>query len=1173
MKRLFLLLFLSIFILKAKAQQTVSIGTSSTNNKAVLWLSSSTKKQGLIIPIVNKVEDIQADADETGMIVYSEIDQKIKYFDGQNWIALSGGANGAPDLDNQSLTISGNTISISKSPGSIKIADTDPSQAGQLLTWNGSKWVTTASTAPIDGQVLTWNATASAWEPKTITGASNYTAGTGINITGTTISNTGDTDGTNDVTTASTAGGDVTGTFSNLQIATNAVSTNELADGSVTDSKISSVSPSKISGPATTGQVLKWSGSAWTPQADNVGPTLGNNQLITSNGTSNIAVNVSGDIAFSAGSMTINNNAVTNTKIASVDASKITTGTLGIARGGTGVTSTPSNGQLLIGNGTGYGLSTLTVGTGINITNGAGTVTIASTALANPMTTTGDIIYSSTNTGTPAKLTGAAGFLKSTGAAAPTWSAVNLNSADVTGTLQTAKGGTGVTATPTNGQLLIGNGTGFALSALTAGSGINITNGGGTVTVSSTALSNPMNATGDIIFSSNGTGTPAKLAGAAGFLKSTGAAAPAWSAINLNSADVSGTLPLANGGTGATTASGGRTNLGFGAAPANGQILIGNAGNYSPGSLTTTTGLTITPGAGTLSISTSGNFGAQNLSTTGTITSGSITSTGTITTPDLDINGVSYTWPGALPGSSTFLSSDNTGTLSWASLPATFSTLNTIPKGNGTTGLIASQIFDTGTKVGIGNTVPDAMLTVGTPLGTGWAIPAITIGGASGGGFEAGSAGFKLSMESGPAFSLSRIASSQTGFGDGVLEILAKNTGFNTTAPKSVVDVAGNVTIGSSYAGTNAAPVNGAIIEGSIGIGTNVPSTKLDVFTPAATDYGITHRNATITMSTYIGTLGGGGVGGSIGTQTNHPFYIYVANSGEKATFLPNGNVGIGTNTPVNTLDVEGGLAVGPTYAGSTVAPTNGAIFEGNVGIGTNSLTEKLTIDNGANTGVSIRSYGSFGGAQSVSRLVFQAATGLFLVPNMSREWTIGSDSNTGTNLDILTRTSSAISPVGEYSFTAGAFIPYNDNQNTLGSTTKRWVTVHAVNGTIQTSDARLKTNIRNLKYGLSEVLQFRPVSYSWKDNADSKKIGLIAQEVQALVPEVVNVGEYLGMNYAELVPVLIKAIQEQQKLIDELTLKVKDSDQSRTELETAKAEIAEIRRLLGMEAKMPAKK
>jgi len=56
-------------------------------------------------------------------------------------------------------------------------------------------------------------------------------------------------------------------------------------------------------------------------------------------------------------------------------------GALGVAQGGTGLTSTPTNGQLLIGNGTGFTLATLTAGSGMTITNNAGSITLAAGGL------------------------------------------------------------------------------------------------------------------------------------------------------------------------------------------------------------------------------------------------------------------------------------------------------------------------------------------------------------------------------------------------------------------------------------------------------------------------------------------------------------------------------------------------------------------------------------------------------------------------------------------------------------------------------------------------------------------------------------------------------------------------------------------------------------------------
>lgn len=116
----------------------------------------------------------------------------------------------------------------------------------------------------------------------------------------------------------------------------------------------------------------------------------------------------------------------------------------------------------------------------------------------------------------------------------------------------------------------------------------------------------------------------------------------------------------------------------------------------------------------------------------------------------------------------------------------------------------------------------------------------------------------------------------------------------------------------------------------------------------------------------------------------------------------------------------------------------------------------------------------------------------------------------------------------------AGITSPSIDNTYSLGSTTARWSSVWSANGVIQTSDMRLKANIRTLTYGLKEIMQMNPVGYNWKaDSAGKSKIGLIAQEVQKLVPEVVTGNEksaILGMNYAELVAVLVNTIQQQQK-------------------------------------------
>lgn len=66
-------------------------------------------------------------------------------------------------------------------------------------------------------------------------------------------------------------------------------------------------------------------------------------------------------------------------------------GVLGVAGGGSGLATTPSNGQLDIGNGTGFTRATLTAGTGITVTNGAGSISIAATGVTSVNTFTGAV--------------------------------------------------------------------------------------------------------------------------------------------------------------------------------------------------------------------------------------------------------------------------------------------------------------------------------------------------------------------------------------------------------------------------------------------------------------------------------------------------------------------------------------------------------------------------------------------------------------------------------------------------------------------------------------------------------------------------------------------------------------------------------------------------------------
>ena len=115
-----------------------------------------------------------------------------------------------------------------------------------------------------------------------------------------------------------------------------------------------------------------------------------------------------------------------------------------------------------------------------------------------------------------------------------------------------------------------------------------------------------------------------------------------------------------------------------------------------------------------------------------------------------------------------------------------------------------------------------------------------------------------------------------------------------------------------------------------------------------------------------------------------------------------------------------------------------------------------------------------------------------------------------------------------------------SDSGFQLGQSSHRFYWIWSSVGSIRTSDARLKTNVEDLSYGLDEVMQLRPSSYHWKDNPEGPtSIGLIAQELQEVIPEAVTVGDdkdkMLGVTYTDLIPVLINAVQEQQEQIETL--------------------------------------
>jgi hypothetical protein len=93
---------------------------------------------------------------------------------------------------------------------------------------------------------------------------------------------------------------------------------------------------------------------------------------------------------------------------------------------------------------------------------------------------------------------------------------------------------------------------------------------------------------------------------------------------------------------------------------------------------------------------------------------------------------------------------------------------------------------------------------------------------------------------------------------------------------------------------------------------------------------------------------------------------------------------------------------------------------------------------------------------------------------------------------------------------------------------------------TTATSDEKFKYNIRALNYGLETLLQLKPVNFQWI-KGEEEDLGFIAQDVAEIIPEAVNTNwnSDLLFRYESLIPILTKAIQEQQAIIKALEQRI----------------------------------
>ncbi len=245
-----------------------------------------------------------------------------------------------------------------------------------------------------------------------------------------------------------------------------------------------------------------------------------------------------------------------------------------------------------------------------------------------------------------------------------------------------------------------------------------------------------------------------------------------------------------------------------------------------------------------------------------------------------------------------------------------------------------------------------------------------------------------------------------------------------------------------------------------------------------------------------------------------------------------NSYLGISDATPSYSLDING--------SAHTTSSTYLATSSGGVGIGTTSVGLYK---------MSVLSSGS-GSSAATSHLENTNASGIALIAS--------TNSTDGTALLVQENTGYSLRCDG---YDPSWFVAFIVKGRNVGINTSSPSTNLDVNGngrfrsissgayqgpvnrtsdgtlTTATSDMRLKENISTIHGGLNSVLNLRGVTFTWKDDPGmGTRIGLIAQEVESVLPELVFTNEvdgYKGVNYSEMTAVLIEAVKEQQSLIE----------------------------------------
>ena len=327
-------------------------------------------------------------------------------------------------------------------------------------------------------------------------------------------------------------------------------------------------------------------------------------------------------------------------------------------------------------------------------------------------------------------------------------------------------------------------------------------------------------------------------------------------------------------------------------------------------------------------------------------------------------------------------------------------------------------------------------------------------------------------------------------------------------------------------------PSGNAIIDWTVDQGaTNIHSGNYTNTTYSVGDGGLTQKNFTTARAAIVDTFSRNSVSGALGIGTSSPQSKFVISNSDNETleFTPVDGTG---KTRILSLDRQTTNYIGAAYDGLD------HVFR-------TSNTDRVVID--AN-GLSVT-----GGIATSGDITVNGNQVITTGSNADVKFSVWS----GTTYGIGMTSGVTYGGLNDYAMTfcmnndtdRGFWWGYSGQTKSSGAMSLTTAGVLTVASSITAggditafSDIRVKENIKDLENSLDKVTQLRGVSYN-KIGSEEKSIGVIAQEIQEVLPEVVREGQdgMLSVAYGNITAVLIEAIKEQQEIISQLEERIVD--------------------------------